>query len=112
MDTPGEQSNPRLEGELRLAEELENFRQLLSPAERAGLTSVYPDVTSVAALTRELNNIKSKKVMKLGEKFRPFLQFVQEFSPVVEVYIQGDPNQIAPLVWGSVKFVIQVRIML
>ena len=89
---------------------MDEFLTLLTPAEKRELTSQRaPEANSVLEFTSEINSMKSKSgARKVGERFLPLLQFVQQFSPVMDGYIQADPNQIAPLVWGSIKFVIQV----
>ena len=90
---------------------MDEFLTLLTPEEKRELTSQHtPDANSVLKFTSEINSVKSKSgARKLGDRFLPLLQFVQQFSPVMDGYIQADPNQIAPLVWGSIKFVIQVH---
>ncbi|KAF3931863.1 hypothetical protein ABW19_dt0206566 [Dactylella cylindrospora] len=108
--TPGQQStSAKLEGELRLKKALEDFKQLLSPPELTGITATpSPNDESVKILTDELNNVNSKKLMKLGEKCRPFLQFIQQFSPALDVYVQADSTSVASLIWGSIRVLVQM----
>ena len=78
---------------------MDEFLTLLTPAEKRELTSqCAPDANSVLNFTSEINSVKSKSgARKLGDRFLPLLQFVQQFSPVMDGYIQANPNQIAPL---------------
>ena len=80
---------------------MDEFLTLLIPEEKQELTSQHtPDANSVLKFTSEINSVKSKSgARKLGERFLPLLQFVQQFSPIMDGYIQADPNLIAPLVW-------------
>jgi len=106
-------TNPS-QGRRKLDDAIKLFMDTLTDPERKQLLATPPpDPNSVLSFISTINLVKGKSnTKKLGDRFLPFLQFVQQFSGVVDAITQAEPNQIAGLVWGGVKVVIQVDIIL
>ena len=87
-------------GHAQLKDAVNNFLLLLKPIQLQDLTSAaVPDANGVLAFASEINSVKAKSgARRLGERFLPLLQLVHQFSSVVEVYIQGNPTSVAPLI--------------
>ncbi|KAK6343723.1 hypothetical protein TWF730_011312 [Orbilia blumenaviensis] len=95
-------------GKQRLTAALVNFQSQLDPTDQVTLSQTsQPDVAAVTEFAATFNNRSNLKRKRLGDKIQPFLLFIQSFSDVVGVYIQSEPK-VAALVWGSVKFVLQI----
>jgi hypothetical protein len=89
-------------GQEELLEALKNFQAILSPELRAQLNK-NPSASDIVELTE---NIDAKKP-KGSRRILAFLQSFQQFSTVVDTFIQSNPL-VSALVWGSVKFLILV----
>jgi hypothetical protein len=50
----------------------------------------------------------SPKTVKFSQKLSPCLGSINRFSSVIDTFIQSNPT-ISGLVWGSLKFLLQVR---
>lgn len=82
------------------------------PEERSQLstTSIRAvDVTEILAEIDKRHSLRTSR--KMGARFKPFLESVQQFSAIIDTFIQSDPTA-AALVWGGVKFVILLFILL
>jgi len=92
----------------RLKKATEDFLNLesLTDTERQSLRSfaTLPEPKAVTDLIQELNGKRGAN----ADKVEPFLDSLQQFSSVIDTFIQSNP-QIVALVWGSVKFVLLVN---
>lgn len=82
-------------------------------AQAAGLQGgVAPASASVVFQVVEDANRKfqssSPKSIKFSQKLLPCLESLNRFSSVIDTFIQSNPT-ISGLVWGSLKFLLQVR---
>ncbi|KAI5780334.1 hypothetical protein DFH27DRAFT_657060 [Peziza echinospora] len=95
----------RVYGIERLKKATEDFLNLevLTDAESQSLQSsiTLPEPKAVTDLIQDLNGKRGNKASKV----EPFLNALQNFSSVIDTFIQSNPK-IAALVWGSVKFVL------
>jgi hypothetical protein len=95
-----------------LAIALKEFQQGLSPEQEAQLkyiTTQTPKPEDVLQLTSELIEKSSHRNSRiLADRVRGFLNSVQQYCNIVDTCAAA--NQIAALVWGSVKLIILVYI--
>lgn len=88
---------------------MEKFCEILTAEEFTKLTTT-PDAQSFLDFTSEVDGKgKKRKLRRFASSFAPFLESVQRYSHAVEILISSNPK-IAALVWGSLKFVIIVRL--
>lgn len=52
---------------------------------------------------------KTSKTRRASDFLKPFVEGVTRYSAVVDTMVQSDPT-VSSLVWGSVKFVLQVSL--
>ncbi|KPM39248.1 hypothetical protein AK830_g7313 [Neonectria ditissima] len=92
------------------AEDLENavarFQAILSDEHRIKLQNLRGaphDSQAVIAFTAELDRLDpNRRGKSVASRLASFLQTIQQFSPVVDTYVQSNP-QLAALIWGSVR---------
>lgn len=98
----------RSDSKLKIA--LSEFQQNLSPDLKTQYNlaiSVTPTPGDVLLLTDEINKKhSSRKSRVLSDRLRIVLECVQQWNTIVDTFVQA--NQIAALVWGSVKLVVKV----
>lgn len=103
-------NTPRLKPEIALTQALDEYKAILTDAEKAVLKSHHghPDASAVITLTvdidRENHNRRSRCV---GARLITFLESVQQFTTIVDTFVSSNPN-IAALVWGGVKVALLV----
>lgn len=89
---------------------LSKFQLMLSPEQAAQLSlfsSTPPTADDVVQLTNQIIEFnKNRKSNILAGRFYGLLSSVQQYYSIVDIC--AGPNQIAALVWGSVKLVILV----
>ncbi|KAK6530033.1 hypothetical protein TWF694_003407 [Orbilia ellipsospora] len=91
-------------GKQRLQDAIDAFCASVSAADRSKLPS-SPHSRDVTDLVSQANSVHSTwRSRRFGDRIQPFLKAVNEFSTVVDVMVQSNP-EIASLVWGSIKFV-------
>ncbi|KAF8249116.1 hypothetical protein K440DRAFT_641482 [Wilcoxina mikolae CBS 423.85] len=92
----------RHSGEEELRAALDSFHEALTEDQKTQLSAIgKPTASAVVELTE---NIDAKKP-KSSRRVLGFLQSFQQFSAVVDTFIQSNPV-VSALVWGSVKFLI------
>lgn len=94
-----------------LRDALKSFQDCLDPAQKAELEAIkaIPDAHAVAWFTHQLDQENAKRKSRcVAARISPLLESVQQFSGVVETFVSSHP-QVAALVWGSVKLVLQVN---
>ena len=94
-----------------LNEALQSFQETLDPEQRAKLQAIkaVPDAHAVAELTHQLDQENARRKSRcVAARISPLLESLQQFSGIVEKFVPSNP-QIAALIWGSIKLVLQVR---
>ena len=93
-----------------LATALAEFRQILSSDQNAQLSSFSnntPTADDVVQLTDDIMKANAgRKSRILASRVQGLLCAVQQYCTIVDTY--AGPNQIASLVWGSIKLVLLV----
>jgi hypothetical protein len=95
--------------ELRLAKK--TFNPLPGPAADE-LKDVQEDPQNAAEMFELANLLQSKwerPATTLSLTFSKLLSSIQQYGPVVDTVIRLAPVPVGPIVWGSVKFALQVR---
>ncbi|KAK2674239.1 hypothetical protein RAB80_009223 [Fusarium oxysporum f. sp. vasinfectum] len=91
--------------------ELENavahFQATLTDDDRKrlqGLKNLPHDAQSIIVFTAELDMQQSgnRRGKSIASRLTSFLQIIQQFTPVIDTYIQSNPD-ISALIWGSIK---------
>lgn len=94
----------------KLQTALNEFQQNLSPDQKNQYSlaiSTTPTPEDVLLLTDEINKKHSSRKSRVhSDRLRIVLECVQQWSSIVDTLVQV--NQIAALVWGSVKVVVRV----
>lgn len=93
-----------------LSDALKSFQDCLNPEQRAELEAVkaVPDAHAVAQFTHQLDQENAKRKSRcVAARISPLLESIQQFSGIVETFVSARP-QIAALIWGSIKLVLQV----
>lgn len=93
-----------------LSDAIKSFQNSLDPDQKARLEAIkaVPDAHAVAQFTHQLDQENAKRKSRcVAARISPLLESVQQFSGIVETFVTSNP-QIAALVWGSVKLVLQV----
>ncbi|KAL2690157.1 hypothetical protein Neosp_004225 [[Neocosmospora] mangrovei] len=96
-------------------EDLENdiarFQAILTDDDRKNLQQLKTephDTHSIIMFTASLDRFDPKRRGKsVASRLASFLQTIEQFTHIVETYIQSNP-EIAALVWGSVKLTFQL----
>ncbi|KAM0187004.1 hypothetical protein ACHAPA_002872 [Fusarium lateritium] len=82
------------------------FQAILSDDERMKLKQLKKtshDAQSIITFTAELDRLDGKRRGRsVASRLASFLQTVQQFTPIIDIYIQSNPD-IAALIWGSIK---------
>ncbi|KAF5019806.1 hypothetical protein F66182_8175 [Fusarium sp. NRRL 66182] len=92
------------------AKELENsiagFQAILTDQDRKQLhqlKSTSHDAQSIITFTAELDRLDtSRRGKSVASRLASFLQTIEQFTPIVDTYVQSNPD-IAALIWGSIK---------
>ncbi|EXK27547.1 hypothetical protein FOMG_15790 [Fusarium oxysporum f. sp. melonis 26406] len=91
--------------------ELENavahFQATLTDDDRKrlqGLKNLPHDAQSIIVFTAELDMQQSgnRRGKSIASRLTSFLQTIQQFTPIIDTYIQSNPD-ISALIWGSIK---------
>lgn len=89
------------------------FHAILTDDDRKNLQQLKTephDAQSIIMFTASLDRFDPKRRGKsVASRLASFLQTIEQFTPIVDTYIQSNP-EIAALVWGSVKLTFRVRI--
>ena len=88
---------------------LEQFQDCLTPDQQDQFRVVStPTVADIVSLTDEINKKDSGRKSRVwAQRTRGILKSVQQYSAVVDTFVQANPA-ISALVWGSIKVVILV----
>jgi len=93
-----------------LDDALKSFQDCLDPEQKAKLEAIkaVPDAHAVAEFTHQLDHENAKRKSRcVAARISPLLESIQQFSGVVETFVSSHP-QVAALIWGSMKLVLQV----
>ena len=98
-----------LKPEIKLAQALADYERILSDEDRDQLhTQGVPDAMAAINFTtlidRECNRRRRQCV---GPRLITFLESIQQFSEVVDIFVSSHP-EVAALVWGGVKLALLV----
>lgn len=87
------------------------FQAILTDDDRKNLQKLKTephDAQSIIMFTARLDRFDPKRRGKsVASRLASFLQTIEQFTPIVDTYIQSNP-EIAALVWGSVRLTFQV----
>ncbi|KAH0170918.1 hypothetical protein KCU67_g2421, partial [Aureobasidium melanogenum] len=93
-----------------LSDAIKSFQDCLKPEQKVELEAIkaVPDVHAVAKFTHQLDEANATRNSRcVAARISPLLESIQQFSGVVETFVSSHP-QIAALIWGSVKFALQI----
>lgn len=99
--------------------ELENavahFQATLTDDDRKrlqGLKNLPHDAQSIIVFTAELDMQQSgnRRGKSIASRLTSFLQIIQQFTPIIDTYIQSNPD-ISALIWGSIKLTFMVYVL-
>ena len=98
-----------LKPEIKLAQALHDYETILSDEDKSQLHSQgFPDATAAIKLTTLIDEKCSSRRSKcMGPRLITFLESIQQFSRVVDVFVSSHP-EVAALVWGGVKLALLV----
>ena len=98
-----------LKPEIKLAQALHDYESILSDDDRSQLHSQgLPNATAAINLTSLIDRkCSSRRSQCMGPRLITFLESIQQFSQVVDVFVSSNP-QVAALVWGGVKLALLV----
>ncbi|KAJ4253487.1 hypothetical protein NW757_005439 [Fusarium falciforme] len=86
------------------------FQAILTDDDRKNLQQLKTephDAQSIIMFTASLDRFDPKRRGKsVASRLASFLQTIEQFTPIVNTYIQSNP-EIAALVWGSVRLTFQ-----
>jgi hypothetical protein len=94
-----------------LQDALVEFQSILSDSEKVQLKNLkqVPDADAVLTFTASLDRMNpNRRGRSVATRLYSFLQSVQQFTGVVDVFVSSNPS-VAALVWGSVRFTMMVR---
>ncbi|KAL6362058.1 hypothetical protein LRP88_05541 [Fusarium phalaenopsidis] len=87
------------------------FQAILTDNDRKNLQQLKTephDAQSIIMFTASLDRFDPKRRGKsVASRLASFLQTIEQFTPIVDTYIQSNP-EIAALVWGSVRLTFQL----
>ncbi|KAF5707436.1 heterokaryon incompatibility protein het-E-1 [Fusarium mundagurra] len=91
----------------KLKDAVAHFQAMLTDDDRMrlqGLKKLPHDAQSIIAFTTELDKQKdgNRRGKSIASRLTSFLQIVQQFTPIIDTYIQSNPD-ISSLIWGSIK---------
>ncbi|KAF5972509.1 heterokaryon incompatibility protein het-E-1 [Fusarium coicis] len=96
----------------KLKDAVAHFQAMLTDDDRMrlqGLKKLPHDAQSIIAFTAELDKQKdgNRRGKSIASRLTSFLQIVQQFTPIIDTYIQSNPD-ITALIWGSIKLTFMV----
>ncbi|KAF5560434.1 heterokaryon incompatibility protein het-E-1, partial [Fusarium phyllophilum] len=100
--------------------ELENavaqFQATLTDDDRKrlqGLKALPHDAQSIIVFTAELDMQQSgkRRGKSIASRLTSFLQIVQQFTPIIDTYIQSNPD-ISAIIWSSIKLTFMLTFVL
>ena len=102
----------QLKPEIKLAQALHDYETILSEEDRSKLHSQgLPDATAAINLTTLIDRkCSSRRSQCMGPRLITFLESIQQFSQIVDVFVSSHP-EVAALVWGGVKLALLVIIL-
>ncbi|KAF5647479.1 hypothetical protein F52700_1339 [Fusarium sp. NRRL 52700] len=90
----------------KLEATIAGFQAILTDEDRKKLQQLKTtshDSQSIITFTAELDLLdKNRRGKSVASRLASFLQTIEQFTPIVDTYIQSNPD-IAALIWGSVK---------
>ncbi|KAF5643461.1 heterokaryon incompatibility protein het-E-1 [Fusarium tjaetaba] len=91
----------------KLKDAVAHFQAMLTDDDRMrlqGLKKLPHDAQSIIAFTAELDRQRdgNRRGKSIASRLTSFLQIVQQFTPIIDTYIQSNPD-ISALIWGSIK---------
>ncbi|KAF5963212.1 hypothetical protein FBULB1_13549 [Fusarium bulbicola] len=90
----------------KLEATIAGFQAILSDEDRKKLQQLKTtlhDSQSIITFTAELDLLdKNRRGKSVASRLASFLQTIEQFTPIVDTYIQSNPD-IAALIWGSIK---------
>ena len=100
-----------LKPELGLTQALHDYEKILSDEDKSQLHSQgLPDASAAINLTTQIDrNCSSRRRQCMGPRLITFLESIQQFTQVVDVFVSSHP-EVAALVWGGVKLALLVII--
>jgi hypothetical protein len=108
-----------LKPEIRLAQAVAEFETDLPNDQKSAFcimksqsASATPTPSDVMRLTAEIDRRMPKKFSGLGPRFTNFLQGVQQFAALGDIFVGGSQNLIACGVWSLVRMSLLVSISL
>ena len=101
-----------LKPEIELTQALHDYEKILSDEDRSQLHSQgLPDATAAINLTTHIDrHCSSRRRQCIGPRLITFLESIQQFSQVVDVFVSSHP-EVAALVWGGVKLALLVKLL-
>lgn len=93
-----------------LDDALRSFQDSLDPEQKTKfqIIKAVPDAHAVAEFTHQLDQENAKRQSRcVSARISPLLESIQQFSGIVETFVSSHP-QIAALIWGIIKLVLQV----
>lgn len=101
-----------LKPEIKLTQALHDYEKILSDEDRSQLHSQgLPDATAAINLTTLIDRkCSSRRSQCMGPRLITFLESIQQFSQVVDVFVSSHP-EVAALVWGGVKLALLVILL-
>lgn len=107
-------ANPALsKPEVSLVQALNDYETILSDEDKIRLHSQgVPDVMAALNLATTIDSKNtSYRQQCMGQRLITFLEFVQQFSSMVDTFVSSHP-EIAALVWGGLKLTLLVLILI
>ncbi|KAF4435897.1 hypothetical protein F53441_13405 [Fusarium austroafricanum] len=90
----------------QLESTIASFQAILTDDDRKQLQQLKNtahDSQNIITFTAELDRLdKGRRGKSVASRLASFLQTIEQFTPIVDTYIQSNPD-IAALIWGSVK---------
>ena len=101
-----------LKPEIKLTQALHDYEKILSDEDRSQLHSQgLPDATAAINLATLIDRqCSSRRSRCMGSRLITFLESIQQFSQVVDVFVSSHP-EVAALVWGGVKLALLVILL-
>ncbi|PNP74360.1 hypothetical protein FNYG_12409 [Fusarium nygamai] len=96
----------------KLKDAVAHFQAMLTDDDRMrlqGLKKLPHGAQSIIAFTAELDKQQdgNRRGKSIASRLTSFLQIIQQFTPVIDTYIQSNPD-ISALIWGSIKLTFMV----
>ncbi|KAF4336873.1 hypothetical protein FBEOM_9253 [Fusarium beomiforme] len=94
-----------------LEKTIAGFQAILTDKDRKELQKLKTtshDSQSIITFTAELDRLdKNRRGKSVASRLASFLQTIEQFTPIVDTYIQSNPD-ISALIWGSIKLTFMV----